>query len=293
MKHHESISYRIFIVFVYIMLVIILLATLGIFFHILSVAFSNGVIADANKVSVYPKGLTLAAFKHASGDSYIGITLLNSFWRLLIGVGLNLILMVLTAYPLSKSKDQFPLRNVYSMILVFTMMFTGGLVPNYLLIKNLNMMDSIWALVLPMAIPVNLCVILMNFFRGLPKEIDEAAAIDGASYFQRLVRIALPLAMPALATVATFAIINHWNAWFDGSIYMRRAANYPYSTYLRYMVLRLDSIQNPEEVEYLIITGTRPLKMAYVLISIIPVFIVYPFLQRYIKAGLTIGSVKG
>lgn len=293
MKRKEPLGYRLSLAVIYFCLSIILATTVAVFLHIISIAFSEKGPANANQISIYPIGFTLDAIKQAINDQYLGITLLNSMKRLVLGVGINMVLIILTAYPLSKTSKEFPARNVFSIFVIFTMLFNGGLVPNYLLVKDLGLMDTIWALVLPTALPVYLCVILMNFFRQLPKEIEEAAFIDGASHFRTLVIIYLPLVLPALTTICLFATINHWNAWFDGIIYTRKAQNYPYTSYLRYMIQRIDKVASVEEMERMEITGQRPLKMAYVLVSVIPVFILYPILQKYVKSGLTIGSVKG
>lgn len=292
-KRKESLGYRVCIALIYLSLTAILVASAAVFIHIVSVALSSKGPANANQVSIYPVGLTLDAVRQALDDKFLGITLLNSLKRLVIGVSLNMLLIILAAYPLSKSKKDFPAREVFSVFVVFTMLFNGGLVPNYLLVKDLGLMDTVWALVLPTALPVYLCVILMNFFRQLPKEIEEAAFIDGASHFRALMVIYLPLVLPALATVCMFSVINHWNAWFDGLIYTRKAQNYPYTSYLRYMIQRIDKVSSVEEMERMEITGQRPLKMAYVLVSVLPVFVLYPVLQKYVKSGLTVGSVKG
>jgi putative aldouronate transport system permease protein len=182
---------------------------------------------------------------------------------------------------------------VYAMLILFTMLFSGGLVPMYLWVKQLNLIDTVWALTLPVAVPVFLCVVLMNFFKQIPEEIEEAAFIDGASYFRTLFHIDIPLAKPALATVTLFATINHWNAWFDGLIYMRTPDNYPYATYLRMLIMRMDNFTSADDIENLLRIGERPQMMAYVIICVIPVAIVYPFLQKYVKSGLMVGSVKG
>jgi putative aldouronate transport system permease protein len=201
--------------------------------------------------------------------------------------------MLSVAYPLSKTNLRFPGRNVYAMIVLFTMLFSGGLVPLYLWVKQLGLLDSVWALVLPHSVQVFLCIVLMNFFKNIPEEIEDAATIDGASHFRTMMQIAVPLSKPALATVTLFAIINHWNSWFDGLIYMRNPTHYPYATYLRMLILRMDTYTAAEDIDSLMRLGQRPLQMAYVLIGIIPIAMVYPFLQKYVKSGLMVGSVKG
>jgi putative aldouronate transport system permease protein len=202
-------------------------------------------------------------------------------------------MMLSVAYPLSKSSLRFPGRNVYAVIVLFTMLFSGGLVPLYLWVRQLGLLDSIWALVLPSSVNVFLCIVLMNFFKNIPEEIEDAATIDGASHIRTLFQIAVPLSKPALATVTLFAIIHHWNSWFDGLIYMRTPEHYPYATYLRMLIIRMDQFTSGEDLDNIMRLGQRPLMMAYVIIGIIPIAMVYPFLQKYVKSGLLVGSVKG
>jgi putative aldouronate transport system permease protein len=202
-------------------------------------------------------------------------------------------MMLSAAYPLSKSSVRFPGRNVYAVIILFTMLFSGGLVPLYLWVKQLGLLDSIWALVFPSSVNVFLCIVLMNFFKNIPEEIEDAATIDGASHIRTLFQIAIPLSKPALATVTLFAVIQHWNSWFDGLIYMRKPEHYPYATYLRMLIIRMDQFTSGEDLDNIMRLGQRPLMMAYVIIGIIPIAMVYPFLQKYVKSGLLVGSIKG
>lgn len=293
MQNKKTFSYRVATAAIYLFLTILMMSSVLMFAHIIAVAFSSMGPAGANQVSFWPVGFTLTAMKEAFSDNYLLSSLLNSAWRLLLGVSLNTVLIISAAFALSKDSNTFPMRAVYMGLVLFTMMFNAGLVPNYLLIKQLGLFDSIWALVLPTAVPVYLCIILLNFFRQLPKEIEESAFIDGASHFRTLISIYLPLSVPAIATIVLFSTINHWNAWFDGLIYMRRPENYPYITYLRQLINRLNNVQSVEDMERLSRTGQRPMVMSYVLISVLPILCVYPFLQRYVKSGLTLGSVKG
>jgi putative aldouronate transport system permease protein len=202
-------------------------------------------------------------------------------------------MMLSVAYPLSKSNLRFPGRNIYAIIVLFTMLFSGGLVPLYLWVRQLGLLDSIWALVLPSSVNVFLCIVLTNFFKNIPEEIEDAATIDGASHIRTLFQIAVPLSKPALATVTLFAIIHHWNSWFDGLIYMRKPEHYPYATYLRMLIIRMDQFTSGEDLDNIMRLGQRPLMMAYVIIGMIPIAVVYPFLQKYVKSGLLVGSVKG
>jgi putative aldouronate transport system permease protein len=204
-----------------------------------------------------------------------------------------MLITIITAYPLSKEKKDFPGRSIYTWFFIVTMLFSGGLIPSYLLIRNLGLMGNIWALILPSTVPIFNILVLLNFFRQLPKEIEEAAIIDGASHFNVLARIFLPLSAPSLATLILFCSIGHWNAWFDGMIYMRDPETYPLTTYLQILITKMQTINTLADAQKMERISRRSMIMAYITISMLPIMFVYPFLQRYIKKGLVLGSVKG
>jgi len=204
-----------------------------------------------------------------------------------------MLITIITAYPLSKEKKDFPGRSIYTWFFIVTMLFSGGLIPSYLLIRNLGLLGNIWSLILPSTVPIFNILVLLNFFRQLPKEIEEAAIIDGASHFTALVKIFVPLSMPSLATLVLFCAIGHWNAWFDGMIYMRDPEAYPLTTYLQILITKLQQINTLADAQKMERISRRSMIMSYITISMVPIMCVYPFLQRYIKKGLVLGSVKG
>ena len=185
-------------------------------------------------------------------------------------------------------------RGIYAWLFIVTMMFSGGLIPTYMTIRYLGMLDSIWALILPGAVPIFNVVLMMNFFRTIPHEIEEAAFIDGAGHVKTLLQIYLPLSLPSLATVSLFVIVNHWNSWFDGIIYMNHTYNYPLQSYLRTIIINPE-LQSMTSSEQLVMReiSERTFKAAQIFLGAIPILCVYPFLQKYFMTGLTMGSVKG
>lgn len=220
----------------------------------------------------------------------------NSFVRVVLGAGLNLLLMLLMAYPLSKPREKLLGRNIYMGICVFTMIFSGGLIPNYMVINQLGLMDTIWALVLPGALPVYNMVILMNFFRGLPPELEDAALIDGANEWCVLWRIIVPVSKPGIATVLLFCIVGHWNSWFDGIIYMNKMIHYPLQSYLQKMIMDMETMMRASGGDYVLLLSmmnARTGRAAQLFLGALPMLIVYPFLQKYFTKGLVLGSVKG
>jgi putative aldouronate transport system permease protein len=202
-------------------------------------------------------------------------------------------LLVLSAYPLSKSTQEFKGRNIFMWIFLFAMLFSGGLIPTFLVVRGLGLMDKIWALILPGALQIWSLFLMMNFFREVPKEMEEAAVIDGANHFQILWNVFLPISLPALATLTLFAAVGHWNAWFDGAIYMTRAENYPLQTFLRTVVVQLDMSRLGIDPFALAQLSNRSLKSAQIFVTILPILVVYPLLQRYFITGLKLGAVKG
>jgi putative aldouronate transport system permease protein len=209
-----------------------------------------------------------------------------------LGVPLNMLLTILCAYPLSHNKLEFPLRTLYSGIVVFTILFSGGLIPSYVLINRLNLMNTLWALVLP-GIPVFNVIIMMNFFRQIPLELREAAMIDGADHFTILLRIILPISGAVFATLTLFCFVGHWNSWFDALIYMKDLNKYPLQNYIRTQITRMVASPDLEEAKRLAFIARRSLLFARIFVSMIPIMIIYPFLQKYFKSGIVIGAVKG
>jgi putative aldouronate transport system permease protein len=252
-------------------------------------------------VNFWPVGFTFQSYKFAVEGGRFFPALWVSIKRCILGVGVNLVTMICCAYPLSKSKQQFKARNIFMGYFVITMIIGGGLIPTYITVMRLKLLDSIWALILPTAVPVGVMVILMNFIRQMPADIEEAALIDGAGVFRRLWSVILPLLKPALATVGLFCTVGHWNDWFSGLIYMKTPKNYPLQTYLQTLIRSIDEMirllaQGGGSVDYhqiIAMMNARTGRAAQLFLGALPMMLVYPFLQKYFTKGLVIGSVKG
>lgn len=261
----------------------------------LALSFSSSTMAMAGKVTFWPMQFTTQAYRRVVEDRQFYVSFMNSVKRVLLGGGINFVMMVLAAFPLSHSKRHFRGRNVYMWILVFNMLFSGGLVPTYMVVSGLGLIDTIWALVLPGAVPVWNCILLMNFFKNLPEELEEAAVIDGAQPYQILLRVYLPVSLPSLATVMLFSIVGHWNEFFSGMIYMNSIRNYPMATYISTMVNAakdLSTITDPIELQRALETSDTTINSAKIFVSMVPILVLYPFMQRYFVTGLVVGSVK-
>ncbi len=290
----ESVGYRVFTVFNYAIVLFWSFLCIAPFLHMLAVSLSAVGPANANAVGLWPVGFNYDAYAEAFSESQVLSSLKQSFLRVVAGVSIQMLFTILAAYPLSREKKAFPQRNFYVVFIVITMLFSGGLIPSYILVVNyLKLTNTVWALVLPSAVPVFNLIILLNFFRQVPREIEESATIDGANHWVLLTRVYLPLSKNALLTLVLFACVGHWNAWFDGLIYMRDPIYYPLSTYLRTVSERLNNVTTMEDARLMMRMSKRTLLMAYTVICTLPIVCVYPFLQRYVKSGLVLGSVKG
>ena len=264
--------------------------------NVLAYSFSSSQAIVENRVTILPVEFTTQAYEYVLKDSRFWRSMVVTLERVVLGVPLNVIMIALVAYPLSKSEQRFPARKYYVAFMLCVMLFSGGMMPTYFIVSKTGLIDTLAALILPGAVPIFSCIVLMNFFRGVPEEIEESARLDGANPLQILVQIYLPISLPSIATVTLFALIGHWNAWFDGLIYSNHTTNYPMQSYLRTIVVSTtDAMQNADIDTILALLNVNETNMqsAQIFISIIPLMIVYPFLQRYFTSGLTVGSVKG
>ncbi len=262
--------------------------------HVIALSFSGSSAVMAGQVTLWPVKPTLASYNILMQRSDFFDSFKMSLFRVLLGTAVNLVLIMLTAYPLSKNKNQFHGRTVYAWYLIITIIFSGGLIPTYMVVRQMGLINSIWALILPGAVPVWNTVLMMNFYRNLPREIEESAFIDGADHLVVLIKLYVPLSAPAVATVALFSIVGHWNSWFDGLIYLNTPSMYPLQTFL-YMIgtAVTQGSTTTENVEYMREISDRTLRSAQIVIAMVPVLAAYPFLQKYFTKGIVMGSVKG
>lgn len=259
----------------------------------LAISLSDSAQAVAGRVTFWPVGFSLNSYAVLLDDKQFLRSFLVSLERVLLGGGINVALCILMAYPLSKSAKEFKWRNYYMWIIVFTMLFSGGLIPWYYVITKVGIQDTIWALVLPGAVQVFSVIILMNYIKGIPKELEEAATVDGAGPIYILVRIIVPLALPSIATIALFSIVFHWNSFFDGIILINTQEKIPLQTYIQRFVVQpgFESMNKDIQIKLSKLSNST-LNASKVIISMIPVLCVYPFLQRYFIHGLVMGAVK-
>jgi len=281
----------------YFILAVLALTCLLPFINVLAVSLSDSASATAGRVGLLPINFNIVAYEYALAKPRFMQSMLNTLVRAGIGVSINMALTVLTAYPLSKSKGDLKGRTFFSWFFVITMLINGGMVPTFLIVVWTGLKNTIWSLILPGALPVFNMVILLNFMRQLPHELEESAVLDGAGDFTILLRIYIPLSVPCLATLIVFQTIGHWNDWFSGSVYLDEVSKYPLATYL-HNVLQMPNFDNlssmsSDQVIQALRLSPRTLTNAQIILSTLPVVIVYPFLQRFFVKGMMLGSLKG
>ncbi len=283
---------RLFDGFNYVFLAVFALLCLAPIVHIFAVSLSGRAPATGGFVSFWPIDFTIENYQEVMGSRTFLRSFMISVLRVVTGTSLNITLIILTAYPLSKTPRVFKGRNIFIWFFVFAMLFDGGLIPSFLVVRSLGLLNTLGALILPGAVPIFSVILMMNFFRDVPKELEESALIDGASHWRVLWHIYIPLSLPAIATLTLFAAVNHWNAWFDGLIYMTDNANYPMQTFLRTVVVELDLTNvgiDPRDLQRL---SDRAIRGAQIIVATVPILVVYPFLQRYFISGIKLGAVK-
>lgn len=276
-----------------VLMVLLVIATLFPFLYMLAVSFSSSRAVMASEVFLLPQEFNIQAYEQVLGQAQFFIGYKNTLLYTIVGTSIGLTLTVMAAYPLS-DRDLVG-GSVIMKYMIFTMFFSGGLIPNFILIKDLGIYDTMWAIVLPGAMNAYNVMIMKTFFQGIPKELREAAKIDGLSDVGVLIRIVLPLSKPILATIGLFMAVWLWNEWFMSLIYLKSDVKRPVAMYLRNIVMgSMNTISLGNEVdESAMKTVPATLQASTIMLTSIPILCVYPFVQKYFTKGMLIGSVKG
>lgn len=293
--YYKNPGYKIFNWINLFMLFIISLLCIFPVIHILALSFSSAAASSANLVSFFPVGFTTEAYAKTLQNSDFLSSLTNSIIRVILGVGLGMLITVLTAYPLSKMDNgQLKGGRIIAWYFVFTMLFSGGLIPSYIVIQKLGLINSIWALILPGLVGVWNIILMLNFFRAIPKELEEACFMDGAGHIRILFNLYIPLSLASIATLSLFIAVGHWNSWFDGIIYLSNKEKWPISTLLQTLIVSPDpnKLMNNVDPGLMENFSARTVKAAQIFIGSLPILIVYPFLQRFFIKGIVMGSIK-
>jgi len=286
-------SRKVFVVLNYGIISVITFISLLPLVNLLSMSFSANEYVAAGEVFLWPKKFTVIAYEFIVKRQAFYDALLVSVKMVVAGVVLILLNSILVAYPLSKDEKEFRARKVFLWIFVIPMLFSGGLIPWYMIIKYTGLINTIWGIVLPGSVNTFFILLLMNFMRGLPKELAESAYMDGAGHARVLTSIILPLTKSAIATIFLFSFVAIWNSWFEGVVIMTRIENYPLQTYL-YSILQFPDLRTltAEQTKVFLELNTRSVNAAQIFVSALPIFIVYPFISKYFTKGIVLGSVK-
>ncbi|TDQ37190.1 carbohydrate ABC transporter permease [Aureibacillus halotolerans] len=272
-------------------MIILCCSTLYPFLYLLSMSLSPSTVSFA-QIRIIPEALTLENYQQVLGYDYVIRGFINSLIRTILGTILMVAFTVAAAFVLAKK--QFPHRRFWTMFIVMTMFFSGGLIPSYLLVKDLHLMNTVWALVLPGLVNAFQLIIARNFMMSLPEELEEAAKMDGANEIKILIKVIIPLSMPIIATLALWNAVGHWNQWFDSLIYMTDRDNDVLQVVMRRIVLQgnMEAMNGmmPQDSSNI---NPETLKAATVMVTTLPIICVYPFVQKYFVKGMMIGSVKG
>jgi putative aldouronate transport system permease protein len=276
-----------------VILVIMSLSCLLPLIYNLAVSLSSKTAAEAGLVSFWPVDFTINAYKEIMGEKSFFISFWVSLKRVFFSLVITLPVLVMAAYPLAKSTKEFRPRNVIMWIFLFCMLFSGGTIPWYMVMKSYGLMNSAFGLAICGGVPVFNLILMVNFFQGIPKELEEAAMVDGAGPWYILALIIVPLSKPVIATVALFTIVGQWNEFFQGLVLSTGEQFYPLQTYIKQLIFQLDTSQlTAEQIKQASMMSNTTLNAAKIFISMVPVLCIYPFLQKYFVTGITLGGVK-
>jgi putative aldouronate transport system permease protein len=284
-------GYRVFQVINAVILAGILILTVYPFINIIARSFSGESFIRSGEVNLLPKGFNLTTYREVTSDPIFWTNYRNTIVYTVVATAIAMVLTTCYAYVLSKKHLKG--RNVMVGIAVFTMFFGGGLIPNYVLISGLGMRNTIWAIVLPNAISAFNLLVMKAFFESLPTELEEAAAVDGLGTYGILLRIVLPLSKAVLATMVLFYAVSFWNSWFSAFLYMDKSELFPVTVYLRNLIAGATGGTDVTATSEAALQISANIQAVTIVLTVLPIMLVYPFVQRYFVSGVTLGAVKG
>lgn len=289
----KSIKRKIFTGFNFVILMLLVLSCIVPLWYTLCISLSGKAAVAGGMVSLWPVDFTLSSYQAIIKDMGFLRSVGISVARVVLGTIFSLTVILLMSYPLSKSKREFKYRDIFMWILIFCFLFNGGLIPWYITMKNYRLINTMAGLVLAGGVPVFNVILVMNFFRNIPKSLEEAAIVDGAGAWLILLRVIIPISKPVIATVTLFTIVNYWNEFFQGLVLSTTEKMYPLQTYIQQMVVTLNmtnmTLEQYQKVSQL---SNQGLNAAKIFVALIPVLLIYPFLQKYFITGITLGAVK-
>ena len=281
-------------VLIYIFVGLFAVATVLPFLYVLAGSFATTKELTERPFFIIPTTPSINAYKFIVNDGQIFRGLRNSFIVTIIGTAINLLFSTTLAYPLARS--DFRWRNAITNMVIITMLFSGGMIPGYILVVNiLHLKNTYWGLWLPGAISAFNMIIIKNYFQGLPKELEEASHIDGATDLQIFIKVVLPLSKPVLASVGLFYAVGHWNSYFSALLYIDKPDMYVSQIILRNIMNQASQAETDEKLDYgsMGVPPSKAVKMASTVVATVPILVVYPFIQKFFTKGVMVGAVKG
>ncbi|MDF2922443.1 MAG: binding-protein-dependent transport system inner rane component [Paenibacillaceae bacterium] len=298
MVRDKTVSSKILDLTIQLTMLLVIIIVLVPIVHIISVSLSHPDEIALGRVGLWPVRLDFLAYSTILTDSVVPRAVLNSLIITITGTAVNIVLTTLTAYAISKK--ELPFHNTIITYILITMLFSGGLIPTFLVVRAFGMYDSFASLVIPVAVNAYYLIIMHSFFKGFPAELEESARLDGCNDLQIFARIVLPLSKAAVATISLFYVVGHWNSFFTAMIYLKDSHKFPLQLVLREIVLQTQLADRLAEMGQTDLAeqvgskvSTTSVQYATLVVSIIPMMIVYPFVQKYFVQGVMIGSLKG
>lgn len=296
MRVYWSPGYIIFTIFNYLIIAILALSCVLPIVNLLAISLSSARAVGSGQVGFWPVEFQLISFELILENTAFWRAGWISIQRVAAAVPLVIAMTIISAYPLSREPEEFKMRTFFMFFFIVTMVFGGGLIPSFMIINAIGLMDNFWVFIIPGMFSAWNAILMMHFIRGLPRELEEAAEIDGATKLKVLYKVLIPLLKPSIATIALFTAVGHWNDWFTGFIFFNRPESWPLQTYLRSIVVNPALILRtlpPDQVARMMTVSDRTSQAAQLFVALIPLMIAYPFAQKYFAGGMTLGSVKG
>ncbi|MCL2060468.1 MAG: carbohydrate ABC transporter permease [Oscillospiraceae bacterium] len=281
---------------IYIIMCFILIITLYPLIFIVSASFSDPLYVNTGQIWILPKGVNIEGYRRVFRNEAIWTGYRNTVFYTVCGTVINLFVTTTASYALSKRS--LAGRNFISLVFLFTMFFSGGMIPTYMVVRNLHLLDTVWAMMLPGAMSISNMIIMRTFFQvTIPDELTDAARIDGCSTYRMFIAIVLPLSGAILAVMALFYGVSHWNTYFDAMIYLNNRNLFPLQLFLREILMtqQMNAVVSTEEMESIAVQQrlAEMIKFVVIIVSTLPVLLIYPFMQKYFVRGVMIGSIKG
>ncbi len=292
MKIKKTIGEKISDMFLYAFMLLVICITLYPFIYVLSMSISEPIRAVTGEVWLLPKGFSLSAYKMVFQNKQVWLSYYNTIWYTSVGTAINVVMTILAAYGLSRKT--FFARNQIMFLIAFTMFFSGGMIPMFVLVNKLDIYNTRWAMILPKAVSAYYIIVARTFFSTIPDSLSESAKLDGANDIVILFKIFIPLSMPIISVLLLFYAVGHWNSYFDALIYLPKTSLHPLQLFLRKVLIENDpTLMGGMADQYERGLAALQLRYAIIIVAILPIVMVYPFLQKHFVKGVMIGAIKG